>query len=244
MKSILLAGAMFAVVFGCYFLFLRTKEHVVPENFPILTPAESKSDKPELFPILPAANSMNDATMASGSQLATFGSGCFWCTEAYFLQMKGVQKVVSGYCGGTVANPTYEQICTGNTGHAEVIQVTYDPNVVTYGDLLELFWRSHDPTTKNRQGADEGTQYRSVVFYHTDEQRQLAERYKIKIDEAKVYPAPLVTEIAPLATFYPAEGYHQNYYALNPKQGYCRSVIGPKLEKLKKVFADKFDAKR
>ena len=142
MKSILLAGAMFAVVFGCYFLFLRTKEHVVPENFPILTPAESKSDKPELFPILPAANSMNDATMASGSQLATFGSGCFWCTEAYFLQMKGVQKVVSGYCGGTVANPTYEQICTGNTGHAEVIQVTYDPNVVTYGDLLELFWRS------------------------------------------------------------------------------------------------------
>ena len=232
MKFILLVVAIIVLIFGGYLLIPHYKEHIVPETFP-------KPD-PEPFPTLSSTDTKPAVSTADGPQLATFGSGCFWCTEAFFLQMKGVQKVVSGYCGGTVANPTYQQVGTGLTGHAEVIQVTYDPKVVSYADLLELFWRSHDPTTKDQQGFDVGTQYRSVVFYHNDQQRELAERYKRKIDEAKVYSDPIVTEIVPSATFYPAEGNHQNFYATNPQQPYCHNVIGPKLEKLKKVFADKF----
>jgi peptide-methionine (S)-S-oxide reductase len=174
-----------------------------------------------------------------GMELATFGSGCFWCTEAIFLNVKGVEKVESGYSGGKVKNPTYREVCSGLTGHAEVIQVTYDPKLVSYDELLEIFWQTHDPTTLNRQGADEGTQYRSVVFYHNDEQKTLAEGYKKKLTEAKAFEDPIVTEISPFTIFYKAEDYHQNYYNLNGSAPYCSFVIKPKLDKFKKVFKEK-----
>ena len=173
------------------------------------------------------------------TELATFGSGCFWCTEAVFQQLKGVEKVVSGYSGGSVSNPTYQQVCSGRTGHAEVIQVAFDPSVVSYPELLEVFWRSHDPTTLDRQGNDVGPQYRSVIFTHSDRQRESAERYRQKLDDAHVFSKPIVTEIVPFSTFYPAEKYHQNYYAEHARQGYCQTVIGPKLDKLRAVFQDK-----
>jgi peptide-methionine (S)-S-oxide reductase len=181
----------------------------------------------------------NQATSKSGLETATFGSGCFWCTEAIFLNVDGVEKVVSGYTGGKVKNPTYKEVCSGLTGHAEVVQLTYDPNQVTYDELLEFFWKTHDPTTLNRQGNDEGTQYRSVVYYHNDEQKQLAEHYKKKLDESGAFSAPVVTEISPATTFYKAEDYHQNYYNLNSSAPYCSYVIQPKLEKFKKAFKEK-----
>jgi peptide-methionine (S)-S-oxide reductase len=174
-----------------------------------------------------------------GLQLATFASGCFWCTEAIFQNVDGVEKVVSGYMGGTVKNPTYKDVCTGRTGHAEVIQLTYDPKKVSYDELLEIFWKTHDPTTLNRQGADVGTQYRSAIFYHNDDQKQLAEKYKKKLAEAEVFDQPIVTEIAPASVFYKAEDYHQNYYNLNGDAPYCSMVIQPKVEKFKKVFKEK-----
>ena len=170
---------------------------------------------------------------------ATFGNGCFWCTEAVFQQMKGVEAIVSGYSGGQLKNPTYKAVCTGSTGHAEVIQITYDPKVVSYEELLEVFWKTHDPTTLNRQGNDIGPQYRSVIFYHTDEQKKLAQHYKQKLDAAKVFERPIVTEISPFTEFYPAEGYHQRYFEQNSRQPYCQAVIRPKVEKFKKVFRDK-----
>jgi peptide-methionine (S)-S-oxide reductase len=185
----------------------------------------------------------DESRPAAGRQLATFGSGCFWCTEAVFQQLKGVDKVVSGYSGGKLDNPTYEDICTGTTGHAEVIQGTYDPAVVSYAELLEAFWHSHDPTTLNRQGHDFGTQYRSVIFHHDDEQRKLAEHYKRQLDESGAFASPVVTEISPLTKFYSAEGYHQNFYNDNPRNGYCVAVIQRKLEKFRKAFAEKLKAK-
>src|SRR5687767_11830851 len=157
----------------------------------------------------------DQTTSKSGLETATFGSGCFWCTEAIFLNVDGVEKVVSGYTGGKVKNPTYKEICSGLTGHAEVIQLTYDPKKITYEELLEIFWQTHDPTTLNRQGADEGTQYRSVVFYHNEEQKKLATFYKNKLEEAKAFNNPIITEISPYSVFYKAEDYHQNYYNLN-----------------------------
>jgi peptide-methionine (S)-S-oxide reductase len=172
---------------------------------------------------------------------ATFGTGCFWCTEAVFEQLRGVKSVASGYTGGNLKNPTYEQVSSGLTGHAEVVQITYDPKVITYPELLEVFWKTHDPTTLNRQGNDVGTQYRSAVFYHNDEQRKEAEHYKKKLDESDAFSDPIVTEITPLGEFYPAEKYHQDYYRSNPTQGYCSLVIRPKVEKFKKVFADKLE---
>lgn len=172
-------------------------------------------------------------------EVATFGAGCFWCTEAVFLNVKGVTKVVSGYTGGKVKNPSYREVCTGLTGHAEVTQITFDPTVVTFEDLLEVFWNTHDPTTLNKQGADEGTQYRSAVFYANEAQKKTAEAYKKQLEEAHTYKNPIVTEITALGDFYPAEDYHQNYYALNPNQGYCQYVIRPKVEKFKKQFAGK-----
>jgi peptide-methionine (S)-S-oxide reductase len=172
-------------------------------------------------------------------EIATFGAGCFWCTEAVFLNVKGVTKVVSGYSNGKVKNPTYKEVCTGLTGHAEVTQITFDPGQVSFEELLEVFWNTHDPTTLNRQGADEGTQYRSAVFYHNEEQKKIAEAYKKQLEASHVYKDPIVTEISPLTSFYPAEDYHQNYYALNPNQGYCQYVIRPKVEKFKKQFASK-----
>lgn len=173
------------------------------------------------------------------TETATFGTGCFWCTEAIFQQLDGVLKVTSGYSGGQVDNPTYKQVCEGNTGHAEVIQVIYDSEKIAYDDLLKAFWQSHDPTTLNRQGNDVGTQYRSVIFYHNDEQKNKAEQYKAALDKSKAYDKPIVTEISPFSKFYVAENYHQDYYNNNGAQPYCYYVIKPKLEKFNKVFKDK-----
>ncbi|AQG82644.1 peptide-methionine (S)-S-oxide reductase MsrA [Spirosoma montaniterrae] len=170
---------------------------------------------------------------------ATFGTGCFWCTEAMYESLDGVISAVSGYEGGKNPNPTYKEVCTGTTGHAECVEVTYDPTKITYQELLEAFFRSHDPTTLNRQGADVGTQYRSVIFYHNDEQKRLAETAKSELNKAGAYANPIVTEISPASKFYEAEAYHQNYFAQNPDQGYCAFVIAPKLDKFKKVFKEK-----
>jgi peptide-methionine (S)-S-oxide reductase len=194
-------------------------------------------------PLEPPAepNSPGAATAAESASLeqATFGAGCFWCTEALFQRLKGVRSVTSGYSGGHVKQPSYKQVCTGQTGHAEVVQVVFDPRQVSYAELLEVFWGTHDPTTPNRQGHDVGTQYRSVIFYHNAAQRQLAEAYKQKLTAARAFPAPIVTEIAPFTEFFPAENYHQEYFELNGHQPYCQMVIRPKVEKLHKVFADK-----
>lgn len=168
--------------------------------------------------------------------IITFGAGCFWCTEAVFLGVKGVEKVVSGYSGGKIKNPAYREVCTGNTGHAEVTQITYNPSVVSYETLLEVFWNTHDPTTLNQQGADIGTQYRSVIFYNSEEEKSIAEAYKKQLDTAGTFKNKIVTEISPLVNFYPAEQDHQNYYALNPNQGYCQFVVRPKVEKFRKQF--------
>lgn len=170
---------------------------------------------------------------------ATFGEGCFWCTEAVFQRLEGVVSVESGYSGGTVPNPTYEQVCTGTTGHAEVTQVTYDPSRVSYDELLKVFWKTHDPTTLNRQGNDSGTQYRSVIFYRDTNQKELAEKYKKALDASGAWKDPIVTEISPFKAFYKAESYHQDYYNNNTSKPYCMFVIGPKLEKFEKVFKDK-----
>ncbi len=179
------------------------------------------------------------ADTISGTQTATFGTGCFWCTEAIFESLKGVLKAQSGYSGGHVANPSYEQVCTGETGHAECIQITYDPKIISYDELLEAFWESHDPTTLNRQGADAGTQYRSAIFYHNNEQKKLAEAYKEKLNTSGSFKNPIVTEITAFTKFYPAENYHQDYFKLNGHAPYCQFVIAPKLDKFKKVFKDK-----
>ena len=184
-------------------------------------------------------NDKGELMDTTGLQKATFGSGCFWCTEAIFENLKNLQSVVSGYAGGHVLNPTYEEVCTGTTGHAEVTQITYDPSVISYDELLEVFWKTHDPTTLNRQGNDVGPQYRSVIFYHNDEQKKLAEKYKSELDKSGAWDNPIVTEISPLTNYFPAENYHQDYYNNNPNQGYCAFVIAPKLEKFKKVFKDK-----
>ena len=165
---------------------------------------------------------------------ATFGAGCFWCVEAIFERLDGVVDVQAGYTGGNTNNPSYEDICTGATGHAEVIQITYDSNIISFDKLLDVFWIYHDPTTLNRQGADIGTQYRSVIFHHNKEQKQLSQRSMEKVTNSDMYINPIITEIAPLSIFYPAEDYHQNYYKLNPNAPYCKLVIRPKLEKLNK----------
>lgn len=174
-----------------------------------------------------------------GYEIATLGAGCFWCTEAIYQNLNGVEVVLSGYSGGHVANPTYKQVTSGTTGHAEVIQIQYDPKVVTFEEILEVFWSTHDPTTLNRQGADVGPQYRSAVFFHSEDQKEKATYYKSKLDESGAFNRPIVTEITPFSNFYVAEDYHQNYYNDNGMQPYCQFVIKPKLEKFKKVFAEK-----
>lgn len=214
---VLLVAATALAVAAVVFHFSR-RETPMPETFPALTTEETTPEP------------------GGATETATFGNGCFWCTEAVFQQIKGVKSVASGYTGGTVPNPTYEQVCSGRTGHAEAVRLTYDPAVVSYPELLEVFWRSHDPTTLNRQGADVGTQYRSAIFTHTDRQKELAELYKRKLDAAGVFGSPIVTEIVPAATFYPAEPYHQNYFNENPRQPYCRAVVGPKVDKVRQVF--------
>ncbi len=177
--------------------------------------------------------------MTTELEMATIGGGCFWCVEAIFQDVKGIHQVVSGYAGGAVPDPTYKQICTGTTGHAEVTQITFDPSEISYEDILYIFWRTHDPTTLNRQGADVGTQYRSIILYHNEQQKGVAERLKMETDQSGLWSAPLVTEIAPLTTFYAAEDYHQNYYKDNPFQPYCMVVIDPKVRKFRKSFANK-----
>jgi peptide-methionine (S)-S-oxide reductase len=178
-------------------------------------------------------------SMAQKTDTTTFGTGCFWCTEAVFQELKGVIKVTSGYSGGQVPHPSYEEVCSGTTGHAECLQIVYDPAVISFDELLEVFWESHDPTTLNRQGNDVGTQYRSAIFYHNEEQKEKAEHYKAELIRNKAYDKPIVTEITPFKVFYPAENYHQDYYNLHGTQPYCRLVIRPKLEKFEKVFKDK-----
>jgi peptide-methionine (S)-S-oxide reductase len=173
------------------------------------------------------------------TDIATFGNGCFWCTEAVFESLEGVISAESGYMGGQTENPTYKEVCTGTTGHAEVIQIQYDPAVITFEELLEAFWSSHDPTTLNRQGNDVGTQYRSVIFYHNSQQENAARSYKDELNSKKVFPDPIVTEISPALQFYIAESYHQDYFNLNGHEPYCAFVIRPKLDKFKKAFADK-----
>ncbi len=187
-----------------------------------------------------------ESSRATGEQapekqptLATFGGGCFWCTEAVFEKVKGVDKVISGYSGGFVQNPTYKQVCTGQTGHAEVIQLTYDPSVISYQELLEIFWKTHDPTTLNQQGPDYGPQYRSVVFYHDQEQKKIAEQYKKQLDDSKTFRKPIVTEISAYSNFFPAENYHQDFYELNKRYPYCVRYVGPKINKFNRLFKDK-----
>jgi peptide-methionine (S)-S-oxide reductase len=212
MKSALIAGIVgFTNLFSC-----AQKESPNTQNFL-------------------AANITTDMN----THTATFGNGCFWCTEAIFQQLEGVLKVTSGYSGGHVANPSYEQVCQKNTGHAEVIQIDYDPGKISYDELLEVFWQTHDPTTLNKQGNDEGPQYRSVIFYRNNEEKEKAERYKKELDKSGAFDKPIVTAIEPYKNFYPAENYHQNYYINNGSQPYCYFVIRPKLEKFEKVFKDK-----
>jgi peptide-methionine (S)-S-oxide reductase len=176
-------------------------------------------------------------------QKATFGSGCFWCTEAIFELVEGVTSVTSGYTGGNIKNPTYEEVLSEKSGHAEVVQLTFDMEIINYDELLEIFWETHDPTSLNQQGNDVGTQYRSVIFYHNDEQKQLAEKYKVALDKAGAWVNPIVTEILPTTKFYRAEDYHQDYYDNNPQEGYCEFIIAPKVEKFKEVFKDKLKEK-
>ena len=170
---------------------------------------------------------------------ATFGNGCFWCTEAVFQKLKGVTLVESGYMGGKVKNPTYKEVCSGLTGHAEVVQIQFDPDVISFEELLEVFWNTHDPTTLNQQGNDVGTQYRSAVFFHDDIQKQKAEAYKTQLDESSLWTNPIVTEVTPASHFYKAEGYHQNYFKLNGSQPYCTYVVRPKVEKFLQKFGNK-----
>lgn len=184
------------------------------------------------------ANTKNKSMQAM-TDTATFGTGCFWCTEAIFQELEGVIKVTSGYSGGTVPNPTYEQVCSKTTGHAECLNILYDPQQISFDELLEVFWKTHDPTTLNRQGADVGTQYRSVVFYHNAEQKTKTEKYKAELDKSGAFDNPIVTTLEPFTIFYPAEDYHQHYYNNNGGQGYCQFVIRPKVEKFEKVFKSK-----
>jgi len=172
-------------------------------------------------------------------QLATLAGGCFWCLEAIYTELKGVQKVVSGYSGGQVDNPSYQAVCTGATGHAEVVQITFDPRLISYRDLLQVFFTIHDPTTLNRQGADVGTQYRSAIFYHDPAQRETAAQVIAEIEAAKIWAHPIVTRVEPIEAFYPAEAYHQDYFKRNPNQGYCQVVIAPKVAKFRKMYLER-----
>lgn len=197
--------------------------------------ASCASEKKEHTVYSQTQHPMTSKTLAT----ATFGAGCFWCVEAVFDLIDGVDSVVSGYSGGSLPDPTYEQVSSGKTGHAEVCQVIYDSSKVSYEQLLEVFWTAHDPTTPNRQGADVGPQYRSVIFYHDDHQKALAEEYKKKLDESGAFDRPIVTEIAPFKAFYRAENYHQDYYNQNQSKPYCMFVIAPKVDKVRKVFKER-----
>lgn len=178
-------------------------------------------------------------TTSLGNDTATFGAGCFWCVEAVFQQLKGVEKVISGYMGGDTKNPSYHDVCSGETGHVEVCQIIFNPKEISYKDLLEAFWQTHDPTTINRQGNDIGSQYRSVIFYYNEQQKELAQKYKKELDLSGAFEKPIITAIEPAKVFYKAEDYHQNYYNQNSEQGYCTFMIKPKIEKFRKAFHNK-----
>lgn len=216
-QRIVLGGAAVALTVIALGAILATQEGSMKTGTP--TPQATPEDSAK-------------TTDAANTEQATFGAGCFWCVEAVFDRLPGVLNVESGYSGGKTPDPTYKQVCSGRTGHAEVVRITYDPSQVAYEQLLDLFWRMHDPTTLNRQGADVGSQYRSVVFYHNDAQREAAETMKRKLDQSDTFDDPIVTEISPAAEFYPAEDYHQDYFENNRNAPYCRIVIAPKLRKL------------
>lgn len=257
-RQSLLATSLFCCLAGCNvssettITELKSMNKDQPKSESIDEVEEALPDAPASMPAAPAAASSGQATPNEESNevptpitaeppnaVATFGAGCFWCVEAVFLQLEGVVAVESGYMGGSVENPTYEQVCSGFTGHAEVCRIEYEPAKVRFDELLEVFWKVHDPTTLNRQGGDVGTQYRSAVFYHTPKQQELAEKYKKELDASGAWRDPIVTEITPAVKYYKAEDYHQNYFARNPGNGYCRALIPPKLEKLRAVFKDK-----
>jgi len=205
--------------------------------FPVLTAASTVAADNASQP-RPQENAMAD-TGSRRLEKATLGAGCFWCVEAVFQNVRGITSVVSGYAGGTLPNPTYEQVCTGTTGHAEVVQLTFDPALIPYSEILDMFWKIHDPTTPNRQGNDVGSQYRSIILYHDEAQRKTAETILQQIAASRIWPRPIVTEIVPFTAFYPAENYHQNYYNNNSRHPYCVFVIRPKLDKVKKEFKEK-----
>lgn len=183
--------------------------------------------------------SESEVNVVKGNEVATLGGGCFWCTEAIFRELRGVKLVQSGYSGGTIPNPSYRQVCTGTSGHAEVVQITYDPNIIAFKEMLQIFFTTHDPTTLNRQGADVGTQYRSVIFYHSEQQKATAQEVIKEISEAGVWDRPIVTQLVPFEAFYKAEEYHQEYFENNPGQSYCQFVIAPKVAKLRQHYRDK-----
>lgn len=205
---------------------------------------KSGSRLAKAFDTLQSEEDTKDTTAESKLERATFGNGCFWCTEAVFEELDGVKRVASGYSGGLLANPTYKQVCTGRTGHAEVIHLEFDPSIISYAKLLEVFWRTHDPTTKNRQGPDVGPQYRSAVFYHNDEQKELAQKFKAELNKAHAFRKPIVTEIAKFEKFYAAEKYHQDYFKMNGRDPYCQRIIRPKMSKFRRVFADELARNR
>lgn len=222
MKFILFIASMLSSV-GLFSSCANNNEPKTEKKFEFSKMAEANQDIPNT----------NDTL-----EIATLGAGCFWCVEAVFQSLKGVYKVQSGYSGGNVKNPSYKEVCTGRTGHAEVVQVTFNPQVISFAQLLEVFFGTHDPTTLNRQGADEGTQYRSAIFYHSDEQKRLGELAIKAANESGNWSDPIVTEVTAFSNFYPTEDYHDNYYNLNEEQPYCRAVITPKMDKFKKKFAE------
>ncbi len=244
MRTAVYLVAILGLVIAFYVMYARNQSPLTGNEFPEFdddVTAESDDGSPATD-----SSSKDDKDSASSKAkkpvklaTATFGNGCFWCTEAVFERIRGVSAVESGYSGGHVDKPTYRQVTSGTSGHAEVVQLRYDPSVVSYAELLEVFWQTHDPTTKNRQGNDYGPQYRSAIFYHDEEQKKLAEHYMKKLDAAKVFRAPIVTEITKFEKFFPAEDYHQDYFELNGQAGYCQAVIQPKIDKLEKVFKEK-----
>ena len=218
------------------------KSNIFGTALAIISLSSCAQDQHKTIPIMESTqnNTVKENDNSNGKlDTATFGAGCFWCVEAQFQMLNGVIKVESGFSGGTVKNPSYKEVCTGATGHAEVCRITFDPAKISYDEILYAFWQSHDPTQLNRQGNDIGTQYRSVIYYHNDNQKVLAEKYKKKLNEEKVYDSPVVTEISPAAPFYKAEDYHQNYFNQNGNESYCQFVVRPKVEKFQKVFKDK-----
>lgn len=216
---------------------LRTGWITLSATFALVSCAGNVQNKPTAME--QAGTKAQEKGTDAGTDTIVLGAGCFWCVEAVFAELKGVRSVMPGYAGGTMKDPDYKSVCTGETGHAEVAEIVFDTAEVTLPEILEVFWQTHDPTTLNRQGADVGTQYRSAIFYRNADQQAIAEHYKAELDKSGAFPRPIVTEVAPLTTFYPAENYHRDYYANNPEQGYCQMVIRPKLEKFRKAFATK-----